>query len=89
MIILGVRNFRVFEILEHLPYLVTINSPLIHSNNKCPDQPVHGQSSRVYVSRKCIKKNSRGSNICYSGGGGGGGGGGGVKLFSRGVESNC
>ena len=37
-------------------YLVTRNSPLVHWNNKCPDQPAHHILIGTFVSRKCNQK---------------------------------
>ena len=68
-------------------HLATRNSPLIHSNNKCPDQPAHRQSyRRVYMEKKSeilsefqlfrsveFSAHERHTRIKSGGGGGGGG----------------
>ena len=50
-IILGVRNFRVFEILEHLPYLRFSNLVLIAlASSQGSDKPVHlGSLTRAFL----------------------------------------
>ena len=46
MIILGVRNFRVFEILEHLPYFA-----IQMANNKGADQTARKHQSQGFPHR--------------------------------------